>query len=65
MEKSTNKKKRSQCLFKEFCHLSFEHSSDLAAAISGGKLFQSLTVLTKNDHFLKSLVADGIAYEWF
>jgi hypothetical protein len=36
-----------QCLFKEFCHLSFEHSSDLAAAISGGKLFQSLTVLTK------------------
>jgi hypothetical protein len=22
-------------------------------------------VLTKNDHFLKSLVADGIAYEWF
>ena len=50
---------------KSFATWALNNSSDLAAAISGGKLFQSLTVLTKNDHFLKSLVADGIAYEWF
>ena len=50
---------------KSFATWALNDSSDLAAAISGGKLFQSLTVLTKNDHFLKSLVADGIAYEWF
>jgi hypothetical protein len=55
MEKSTNKKKRSQT----------DNDVQNSAAISGGKLLQSLTVLTKNDHFPKSLVADGIAYEWF
>ena len=51
--------------WKSFATWALNNSSDLAAAISGGMLFQSLTVLTKNDHFLKSLVADGIAYEWF
>ena len=50
---------------KSFATWALNDSSDLAVAISGGKLFQSLTVLTKNDHFMKSLVADGIAHEWF
>ena len=50
---------------KSFSTWALSDSSDLATALSGDKLFQFLTVLTKNDHFLKSLVADGIAYEWF
>ena len=37
---------------KSFATWDLNDSSDLAAAISGGKLFQSLTVLTKNDNFL-------------
>ena len=50
---------------KSFATWALNDASDMEAAISGGKLFQSLTVLKENDHFLKSLVADGIAYEWF
>ena len=37
---------------KSFATWDLNDSSDLAAVISGGKLFQSLTVLTKNDNFL-------------
>ena len=50
---------------KSFATWALNDASDLEAAIFGGKLFQPLKVLAENDHFLKSLVADGIAYEWF